>query len=159
MKKPSSDNYFFALRMAFGVLFLYAGASKVLNPEWSSEGFLKSAKTFSGMYAWFASGSMLPIINFMNEWGLTLLGISLLLGLFVRLSSYLGALLMALYYFPTLTFPFANTHYFLVDYHIIFIICLLLLAEVRAGRNIGLDEWFMKTRFCSKHKAFCEWLG
>lgn len=159
MKQPATQTYLFALRIALGVLFLYAGASKLLNPEWSAEGYLKSAKTFSGLYAWFAGPSMLPAINFINEWGLTLLGISLLLGICVRLASYLGAVLMLLYYFPVMEFPYVNTHYFLVDYHVIFIICLLLLAEARAGRYIGLDEWLSKTRFCSKRKSVCAWLG
>jgi uncharacterized membrane protein YphA (DoxX/SURF4 family) len=37
---------------------------------------------------------MLPITNFINAWGLTILGISLILGIGVRLFSILGAILM-----------------------------------------------------------------
>ena len=130
-----------------------------MDSEWSAKGYLLGAKTFTGLFSWFTNPDILPAINLLNEWGLTLLGISLLLGLFVRLSSYLGVFVMAMYYFPSLSFPYAGAHYFLVDEHVVFIICLLLFAEVRAGRYVGLDEWFSKTRFCSKYKTLCEWLG
>lgn len=58
------------LRLALGsIMFFYAGIMKVLNPAWSAEGYLKSAKTFPALYQWFASFDILPITNFVNEWG------------------------------------------------------------------------------------------
>ncbi|MEK7133249.1 MAG: DoxX family membrane protein, partial [Patescibacteria group bacterium] len=80
----------FFLRISLGWLMFYAGIAKILNPEWSAAGYLKSAKTFVGFYQWLASPGVLPIINFLNEWGLTILGVSLILGIGVRLSSILG---------------------------------------------------------------------
>lgn len=131
-----SDIYIFLLRVSMGVLFFYAGITKVFNPNWSAEGYLKGAKTLPELYNFFLQPNMLPITNFVNEWGLTLLGVSLLLGISVRLSSYLGAALMLLYYIPILHFPYVGTGTtsFLVDQHIIFILVLLFLGEVRAGR-------------------------
>ncbi len=83
---------------------------------------------------------LLPFTNFINEWGLTLLGVSLILGIGVRLSSILGAILMLLYYFPILDFPYPNPHAFLIDAHIIYVAALLFLGSLREGRIWGLDS-------------------
>ncbi|MDP2638479.1 MAG: DoxX family membrane protein [Candidatus Levybacteria bacterium] len=151
--------YIFFLRIALGILFFYAGITKVLNPNWSSAGYLKGAATFPEFYNFLLQPEVLPIINFTNEWGLTLLGASLLLGIGVRLSSKLGALLMLLYYIPILKFPYAGANSFLVDQHIIYIIALLLLGSAKAGRFWGLEKWCSKLPICSKYPRLREWLG
>src|SRR3989338_2380123 len=111
----------FLLRISLGWVFLYAGITKVLDSGWSAAGYLNNAKTFAGLYQWFANPNLLPIVNFINEWGLTLLGISLILGVFVRLSSIFGIAIMLLYYFPVLEFPYIpGAHAFIVDEHIIY---------------------------------------
>src|SRR3989344_8915902 len=115
----------FVLRLSVGWMFFYAGITKVVNPEWSAAGYLSGAKMFVGFYNWLLSPGILPTVNLVNEWGLTLLGISLILGIGVRLSSVLGALLMLLYYFVRLDFPYPDPNSFLVDYHIIFALVLL----------------------------------
>ena len=137
------------LRISVGWFMFYAAITKVLNPEWSAEGYLKGAKTFTGLYNWFASPAVLPVINFINEWGLTLLGVSLILGLFVRLSSVLGSLLMLLYYLPVLTFPYVE-HGIIVEEHIIYIGVLMFFAAIGAGRYYGLDTWCANLPICSK---------
>ncbi|OHA65817.1 MAG: hypothetical protein A3D64_01005 [Candidatus Wildermuthbacteria bacterium RIFCSPHIGHO2_02_FULL_49_9] len=129
----------FFLRISLGWLFLYAGITKVLNPEWSAAGYLKGAKTFSGLYQWFASLEILPLTDLLNEWGLTLIGLSLLVGVGVRLSGILGALLMFLYYFPVLEFPYVGEHSYIVDEHIVYAFSLLVLAFSKAGRIWGLE--------------------
>ena len=129
------------LRLAMGWMMLYAGITKVLDPGWSAAGYLKSAKTFVGFYQWLAQPDIIPFINFINEWGLTLLGVSLILGIFVRLSSLLGVLLMLLYYIPVLSFPYVG-HGYIVDEHVIYALVLLFFAASRAGRIWGLDALF-----------------
>lgn len=129
----------FLLRVSLGWLFLYAGITKVLNPEWSAAGYLKGAKTFSGLYQWLASPELISITNFLNEWGLTLIGISLILGVGVRLSGVLGAAMMLLYYFPVLEFPYVGEHSYLADEHIVYAASLLVLAFSKAGRFWGLE--------------------
>lgn len=151
--------YIFFLRISFGILFFYAGITKVINPNWSAVGYLKGAQTLSEFYNFLLQPSILPIINFINAWGLTLLGISLLLGIFVRLSSRLGALLMLLYYIPILHFPYVGTNSFLVDQHIIYIFSLLLLGSVKAGRYLGLEKWCSSLPICSKYPKLRKLLG
>lgn len=149
----------FLLRLAMGWFMFYAGVTKLLNPQWSAAGYLQNAKTFTGFYQWLTQPNILPIINFVNEWGLTLLGVSLILGVFVRLSSTLGAVLMLLYYFPVLTFPYIKPHAYLVDEHIIYALVLLVLAALRAGRVWGLENWCANLTFCARFPHARSWLG
>jgi len=149
----------FLLRVTTGWLMFYAGITKVLDPSWSAAGYLGGAKTFLAFYAWFLSPGVLPVINFINEWGLTLLGVSLILGVFVRLSSVLGTVLMLLYYFPVLDFPYILPHSYIVDEHIIYALVLLSLAVLRAGRAWGLENWCSNLPICSRFPGLRGWLG
>ena len=67
------------LRMLLGWLMFFAGIEKVLNPEWTAQGFLLSAKTFPDFYAWFALPMNTWWVDPMNAWGITLVGVGLLL--------------------------------------------------------------------------------
>ncbi len=147
------------LRLSMGWMMFYAGITKVIDPTWSAAGYLTSAKTFSGLFAWFASPGILPVVNFVNEWGLTLLGISLIFGIGVRLSSILGAVLMLLYYLPILDFPYPNPHAYLVDEHVIYFFVLFYFASVRAGRIGGLENWCSGLPICSRFPRLRAWLG
>jgi thiosulfate dehydrogenase (quinone) large subunit len=141
-----------ALRVALGWLMFYAGITKVMDPDWSAAGYLTHASSFPGFFASLADSSILPCINFVNEWGLTLLGVSLILGIGVRLSGVLGAVLMLMYYLPVLDFPMAGEHSYIVDEHIIYALVLLYLSSVRAGRTMGLESWFGRTFFSKSSK-------
>jgi len=149
----------FLLRLGLGVMFFYAGLSKLLNPTWSAAGYLNNAQTLSGLYKWFASPSVLPVINVINEWGLLLLGISLILGLFVRLSTVFGSVLMLLYYIPILHFPYVGKTAFLIDDHVIFILALLTLNAFRAGRVYGLEMRCSNLSICKKYQKIRNLLG
>ena len=133
MKLLKKEVLLLLLRVSLGWLFFYAGITKVLDPNWSAAGYLNSAKTFSGFYQWLASPELLPFTNFINEWGLTLLGAALLLGVFVKWAGVLAAGLMLLYYFPILQFPLVGEHSYIVDEHIIYALAFLLLAATGGG--------------------------
>ncbi len=139
------------LRLSLGWMFLYSGITKIIDPSWTAAGLLTHASTFSGFYSWLASPELISITNFVNEWGQLLLGISLILGLFVRLSSVLGAALMLLYYFPILKFPYPNEHSYIVDEHIIYALALLVLASFSAGKIFGLAGWCSKMSWCARY--------
>lgn len=147
-----------AARIALGWLFFYAGITKVLNPAWSAKGYLSGSKTFSGFYSWLASDGVLPIVDFLNEWGLTLIGVSLIVGALVRLSSLLGALMMVMYWFPVLDFPKVD-HGYLVDDHIVYALVLLYFAAVKAGRRYGIEERVAKILGLEKRPKLATWLG
>lgn len=151
--------FLFLLRVSTGWLMFYAGITKILNPNWSAAGYLGNAKTFSGFYNWFLQPDMLPYTNFVNEWALTLLGVVLILGVFVRLGSILGAVLMLLYYFPVLQFPYIAPYSYIVDDHIIYALVLLVLASFKAGRYWGLENWCSNLPVCSKFPKLRSWIG
>lgn len=132
----------FLLRISTGWLFFYAGITKILNPAWSAEGYLTGAKTFPELFNFFLQPNILPLVNLANEWGLTLIGIALILGAFVRWASIAGILLMVLYYLPILDFPYPNTHAYIVDEHVIYMFVLLALAVFNAGQAWGLARRF-----------------
>ena len=72
------------LRLSLGGLFIYSGVTKILDPSWSAESYIAGAKNFSQLYSFFLEPKILPIINLLNSWGQTLLGISLITGIFLR---------------------------------------------------------------------------
>ncbi|MEK7567210.1 MAG: DoxX family protein [Patescibacteria group bacterium] len=149
----------FVLRVAMGWMMLYAGVTKIIDPSWSSAGYLKGAKTFTSFFQWFLQPGVLPITDFINEWGLTLLGVSLILGIGVRLSSVLGAVLMMLYYFPILQFPYPDPHSYIVNSHIIYALVLLFFAAARAGRVYGLENWCANLPICRNFPGLHRWWG
>ncbi len=149
----------FVLRVIMGWFFFYAGITKVLSPTWSSAGYIKGASSAAWLYQMFLNPQVLMVVDFMVKWGLVLLGVSLVLGVCVRLSSYLGALLMFLLYLPILKFPMAGTHAYIVDDHIIYIAVLFLLANFKAGRVWGLENWCSNLHICSKYPKLRAWLG
>jgi len=136
------------LRLTLGWMFLYAGITKLINPAWTAAGYLSGAKTFPELYAFFMRPDILPVIDFLNMWGLTLIGAALILGIFVRLASVAGLLLMILYYLPILQFPHPNPNSYIVD-----------LAAFRAGRVWGLEKTCVALPICSRFPRLRALLG
>lgn len=133
--------FIFLLRVSLGWMFFWAGYTKIIDPKWSALSYITTAKNFPELYKWFASPQILPVTNFLNEWGLILIGIALILGVCMRLSAFFGTILMLLYYFVILQFPYPNPHSYIVDEHIIYIFALLVLNAIHAGRIFGLGNW------------------
>ena len=88
-------------RVAIGWHFLYEGISKLLVGNWSAAGYLANATgPFAGFYHWMAaSEGLMKIVDSMNMAGLVLIGMGLFLGVFIRISSVSGVVLLMLYYF------------------------------------------------------------
>lgn len=89
------------LRMAIGWHFLYEGAIKLFAEKWSAASFLNNTHGFlSGFYHWLAATpGRMAAVDFLNIWGLILIGLALFIGLFSRWATIGGALLLLLYYF------------------------------------------------------------
>lgn len=134
------------LRIALAWIFIYSSVSKILQGNWSAEGFLSHASTFSNLFAFFAQPENIAIVNTLNIYGQLLLGLSLLFGVFLPIATIAGSLLMLLYYFPVLHFPYSGegTTSFLIDQHILIILILFLLWKTDAGKYVGLKNRFEK---------------
>lgn len=99
MKKYS--NYLLTgLRIVVGWLFLYEGIAKLMTPGWSAKMYLAGSRwIFSDLFhAMTASPEIMKMVDFLNIWGLILIGLSLFTGLLVRWSSIAGAVLMFFYF-------------------------------------------------------------
>lgn len=125
----------FLLRISMGWYMFWAGITKVLDPSWSAASFLEHA-AFPQFFHLFLHPAILPYVNLLNQWGLTLIGVALILGVSVRVASFCGVLLLMLYYFAH-GFPRPDAHTYIVNTHFIFSLILLYLAYVRAGSVWG----------------------
>ena len=132
-----------------GILFFWAGYTKLINPDWSAAGYIAGSKTFTGFYTWLLQPNILPTVNFLNEWGLTLIGAALILGIFVRIASFFGIITMTLYYLPI--YPPAHG---LVDEHIIYVSVFLVFMAFGAGQILTLNSW-IQTRL---HPMWHKWV-
>ena len=142
----------FLLRIAIGWLFLYSGITKILNPEWSSAGYLVAAKTFPSFYKMLAGSEYLDWVNFINMWGQAIIGGMLILGIGVFLASLGGLVMMLLYYFPVLEFPRIGLHSYIVDEHIIYALVFLVFIFFSAGQYLGVDGFIWKSILPSKKR-------
>jgi len=84
------------LRIILGWYFLFEGISKILVSGWTSRNYLLgSTWIFSDFFYWLASSpTLVGIVDFLNIWGLILIGISLFVGLYVRWASLFAAILL-----------------------------------------------------------------
>lgn len=152
------------LRIAIGWVLFQGGIVKVLDPSWSAAGFLSNAipegNPFSPFWATLAGN---PTVDFLNQWGLTLTGLGLMLGAFVRWNAFWAAVMMLFYWAAALHggllegLPLA--HGWVIDDHIIYALLLFGLGAFGAGRIFGLDAIIEKMRVVRNNKSLEYILG
>jgi thiosulfate dehydrogenase (quinone) large subunit len=131
-----------AFRLLMGWVFLYAGLSQVLSPDFSTAQFLSHTKTFHELYAPLTSPAITPWLTFAVSWGHLLIGLSLVSGLLVRVSGPFGVALMLTYWTAHMDFPYIESHVnLLIDYHIVYAVMITYLVVANAGHAFGLDGW------------------
>lgn len=147
------------LRLSLGWVFLYAGLTKLLNPNWTAAGFLNAAKTFPGFYQWLASAGNIGWVNFLNQWGLTLIGAAMILGIGIKIASWAGAAMMLLYYIPVLVFPKIGANSYLVDDHIVYALVFLVFGALGAQSTWGIYSFLQKKGWLVKTPWLAKLLG
>ena len=156
MTEPIGEKRFvFLLRMLMAWTFLYAASHQgIFAPNWSVAGFLSHTKTFHDLFSVFTTPSVAPIITFLVSWGHLLIGLSLLLGLMVRVSASFGIMLMLFYWMAHMDFPYIeNKNNFIVDFHIVYASVLGYLVYKRAGHVWGLDQLVSRIPFFRNDEA------
>lgn len=142
------------LRILIGWHFLYEGLIKLLNPQWTSYGYLLDSKgIFSSFFISLASNpKMLEVANFANEWGLLLIGLGLIAGCLTRIASIFGILLLACYYLShppfigaTFMMP-AEGSYLWIDKNLIEIAALAVLIVFPTSQVFGLDRYLCRKK-------------
>jgi thiosulfate dehydrogenase [quinone] large subunit len=136
------------LRVFVGWHFLYEGIAKLSAPTWSAAGYLKQARgPFAAVFKWLAGQpNLLANADLITMWGLSIVGVLLILGLFTRLASIgaMGFLLM--FYFATPPFvgyfyslP-SEGSYLLVNKNLVEFAALVVILLTGSGRFAGLDR-------------------
>ncbi|MFV0265959.1 MAG: DoxX family membrane protein [Draconibacterium sp.] len=136
-----------ALRFLIGWHLLYEGVAKLLNPQWSSVGFLKESQwILSGFANWVVTNpNILNTVDFLNTWGLIAIGLGLILGMFFRVAALSGFVLLVVYYLscpPLVGIEYslpADGNNLIVNKTLIEAFALAVLALFPTGSILGLD--------------------
>jgi thiosulfate dehydrogenase (quinone) large subunit len=136
------------MRVLIGWHFLYEGIAKLTSPSFTAAGYLKQARgPFADLFKWLAAQpNLLANSDVITMWGLTAVGVLLILGLFTRLSS-LGAIgFLLMFYFATPPFvgyfyslP-SEGSYLLVNKNLVELGALVVVFLTGSGRFAGLDR-------------------
>jgi len=140
------------LRVAIGWHFLYEGIVKLMNPNWSSAGYLLDSKGwFEGIFQSMAMNpQVLKIVDLLNMWGLTAIGLGLILGFLTKISIVSGMILLLFYYasHPALIaveYLIPNEgSYLIINKTIIEILALWVLFQFSGADRIGIDRFLWK---------------
>lgn len=132
-----------ALRLMMGFAFLNAGVSKLLGPEpFSAYGYLAFAVPANGgpavdLFAWMAgNASFMAFVDIAVPFGQMAIGLGLLVGAFVRLAAFFGAMMMAMFYVANW-----NVAHGLINGDFAYMLVFLAIAAFGAGRILGLDQY------------------
>ena len=174
--RPKAGNFWGALRLLMGFTFLWAFLDKLLalgfatgrNPEtgvidffgdaaWingasPTQGFLEFGVHTKGplvdFYTGLAGSSLVDWVYMLSMLGI---GLALMLGVGTRLAAIGGAIWMGIFYTASAIFPENNP---IIDDHIVYIVILIGLAYVGAGRFLGLGNRWRKTALVQRHPIF-----
>ncbi|MBK5721071.1 DoxX family protein [Dysgonomonas sp. Marseille-P4677] len=144
------------LRLLIGWHFLYEGIVKILNSGWTAYPYLMDSQGFFAEYFHSLADNpgLLAVSNYFNIYGLTLIGLALILGCFSRIASIGGIFFLAMYYLSHP--PFIGAEYMMptegsylwVDKNLIEIGALMVLIYFPTSRIIGLDRYICKLCKC-----------
>ena len=140
------------LRILVGWHLLYEGMAKLANSNWTSAAYLLDSKwLFSGLAKWMVTNpGLLSLVDTLNIWGLTLIGLSLMLGLMSRWGSIAGACLLVVYYLfhpPLVGLDYSKPpegSYLIGDKNLVEACALFVLAMFPTSHITGLDRFFTK---------------
>jgi len=160
------------LRLAIGFIFLWAFLDKLLGLGFSTcfnketkvieyfcksawinggsptFGFLKFATKgpFAGVFQAMTGN---PLVDWLFMLGLLGIGLGLMLGIFMKLSTFFGGVMLALMYLAGSLPPEHNP---LIDEHIIYIIIMAVLCLSESGKYLGLGKFWTQTKLVQKYK-------
>jgi len=144
-------------RLAMGWIFLYAGIDKIIT-HFSASGYLLHS-TKGPLTFWFhglgSNQAAMNVINPLVISGEILIGMTLVLGLFTRGGAFWGSVMLMMFYlsqWPPTTNPF-------MGYHLVYILLLVVLGGLGAGRILGLDALVERIPWVKRNRAVTLLLG
>ncbi len=155
------------LRIVVGWHFMYEGIAKLLTPGWTAKTYLiGSMWIFNGIFQQMAdSPKVMNVVDFLNVWGLILIGFSLLIGLFVRWSSVAGAIMLLFYFVAYPPIPgytlgaISEGSYLVVNKVLIEFFILVVFIAMPSGFMFGADRWIKRWKEEKAHPAVPSGIG
>jgi thiosulfate dehydrogenase (quinone) large subunit len=147
-----SQRFFLLLmRVAIGWHFLYEGFVKIASSGWSAAGYLHGASgPFAGMFEYMVEHTwMVKSIDVIMIYGLSAIGLCLILGFFTRTAALGAAFLLLLFYIsnpPFIGVQFApgEGSYLIVNKNLVEFTAAMVLVVFPTGLFWGLDRLFVK---------------
>jgi thiosulfate dehydrogenase [quinone] large subunit len=136
------------MRVLVGWHFLYEGIAKLTSPSFTAASYLKMARgPFAGLFHWLAAQpNLLANADLATMWGLTIVGLLLIHGLFTRLASLGAIAFLLMFYFATPPFvgyfyalP-SEGSYLLVNKNLVELGALVVILLTGSGLVYGLDR-------------------
>lgn len=161
INKPIFKWFFTLLRMVIGWHLLYEGMVKVGDAGWTSAGYLAESRWFfASFFHWIAGNTAaLNIIDFLNIWGLILIGLGLILGAFTRIAAISGTLLLLLYFIanpPFVGYPGMSSgegQYLFVNKNLIELLMLAIFIFLPGSFTYSIDNLIHLVGFKRKRKT------
>ncbi len=129
------------MRITMGWLFIWNGWLHIKDPSWTAVGYISKSHIAPQFFSWLATPDILEWVNFLNSWGILVLGICLVIGFSTRIAASFGIIAMILYYIPTISkFPFLTNGSLFISEHIFYILILISLIILNAGQYFGFGK-------------------
>ena len=137
------------MRVFIGWHFLYEGIAKVTAASWTAAGYMKQARgPFGETFKWLAAQpNLLANADMITMYGLTIVGLLLILGLFTRLAALGGIGFLLLFYFANPPFvgyfyslPMEGS-YLVVNKNLVELGALFVVLVTGSGQFAGLDRF------------------
>jgi thiosulfate dehydrogenase (quinone) large subunit len=149
------------LRVVVGWHFLYEGIAKITSASWSAAGYMKVSRgPFAAFFHWIASQpQLLDKANLITMYGLTIVGVLLIVGLFTRAAALGGIALVMLFYLcnpPFVGYFYSipsEGSYLIVNKNVVEVCALAVIMLTRSGLYAGLDRIVHRAVFRRVHPA------
>jgi uncharacterized membrane protein YphA (DoxX/SURF4 family) len=139
-------------RILIGWHFLYEGIAKLASASWSSAPYLAGSRwIFAPLFHSMAeSAAVTGIVDFLNIWGMILVGLGLIFGLFTRVAAGGGALMLFFYFiaYPPIPGYMAGVPvegaYLWVNRNLIEFFVLIVYIFLPLNLQLGIDRLYKK---------------
>ena len=136
------------MRVIVGWHFLYEGIAKLTSPSWSAAGYMKVSRgPFADLFKHIAATPhLLDYSNLITMYGLTIVGVLLILGLFTRLAAFGGIGFVLMFYLcnpPYIGYFYSiptEGSYLIVNKNLVEVGALAVVLFTRSGLLAGLDR-------------------
>lgn len=139
------------LRVIIGLRFIFPGWMMIQKGPLSAKGYLEHTEgVLAPIFKKLAENKF---VDYLNKWGLFLIGLAMVFGIFVRFASYAGILMMIFYWLSK--FPHKEG---VIDDNILSIAVFILLIVVNAGIFFGFDYLILQVPTALTYYQAHTWL-